>query len=191
MLTQLLLDAGLLQFGWFEGAPMQMGLEMLPSYPDILNKIADEAQAFIVKLEVQPERLIATAASVPLGVAISLRTNIPLVYSRGIGGAAVDDLVGAYDIGHPVLMVAGVIGGPSGMEEFVHTARRVGLQIQNCFGVIDLGTISLENIEALSKTALLHLPTLINGLVADGYLPEGQAEAVQKWISIGGRVQPE
>ena len=191
MLAQLLLDAGLLQFGSFDGDPMQLSLEMLPSYPDILSKITDEAEVFIGSLEIQPQRLISTAASVPLGVAISLRTSIPLIYSRGTGGATVDDLVGAYDIGHPALLVASVIGGRVGLAEFVSKARRVGLQIQYCFGVIDLGTTSLENIESMSKTALLHLPTLIEILAADGYLPEGQAAAVQKWITIGGRAHTE
>ena len=47
----MLLDAGLIQFGWFErdGAPepVALHLEMVASFPDILARLADECRAVL------------------------------------------------------------------------------------------------------------------------------------------------
>lgn len=98
-----MLRAGLVQFGLFgpDGAPVKLNCELLPAYPDILAQVA--ASAAEIATQPLPDRLVCTAQAVPLGVALSLRTGVPLVYSRGSDGPGVEDLVGAYDVGHPAL----------------------------------------------------------------------------------------
>src|SRR5690349_104106 len=114
-LVTLLMDAGLLQFGSFieqgKETPFRANFEMMPSYPDVLSQVANELARLIprgaeddaVTPENTIDHLLCTWDSLPLGVALSLRTNVPLVYSRGSSAEPVHDLVGAYDIGHPAV----------------------------------------------------------------------------------------
>ena len=76
-LTSLLIEAGLLQFGLFvvdpgRTMPFRISLELLPSYPDILSKLADGLAASMARL--YADRLLCPADSLPSGVALSLRT---------------------------------------------------------------------------------------------------------------------
>lgn len=175
-LLQSLVEAGLLQFGRFTRddsiAPVQFHLEMLASYPDVLNAAAEGLSQNLPPVE----RLLCIPDALPLGVAIALKTGVPLVYSRGGDQEPVHDLVGAYDIGHPAVLVANV-GGNAISTHLLASARRVGLNVQSMAAVIDLGVGS-----EMPLTALLHLPQVVDALVERGVLPQGQAMAVKAWI---------
>ena len=179
-LTTMLLDAGLLQFGRFAGVngwePYQLNLQWLPSYPAILRQMADESQPLIG----QVDHLLSTASALPLGLALSLCHGLPLVYSRGNGDAPVFDLVGAYDIGHPALLVVERSRDLVGIEPLVERARSVGLEIQNALVIVDEGALPLYN---LNVSALVYLPALIDPLVARGRLPEGHGAVLRDWFN--------
>src|SRR4051794_36965583 len=100
---------------------------MLVSYPDILDQAALEAQSIVSTLNVT--RLLCTPDAIPFGVAVSLRTGIPLVYSRGAGEAPVFDLIGAYDIDHPTLLLTNSVGWNEFPAALVKGAHRVGLEV--------------------------------------------------------------
>ncbi|MCZ2095261.1 MAG: hypothetical protein LC121_03125, partial [Anaerolineae bacterium] len=129
-LAQGLIDAGLIQFGWFwrggETVPVALHLDMLASYPDLLQLVALEAQNKVAGLHAN--RLLCAANALPFGIAFSLRSGVPLVYSRSSADAPVFDLVGAYDIGHPALLLTNSVGDGDAHAALVSAARRVGLE---------------------------------------------------------------
>jgi orotate phosphoribosyltransferase len=181
-LAQQLVEAGLLQFGSFHvngvESPVQTHLEMLPSYPDVLRAIV-QAMAPLVPRD---DHLLATADAVPLGVALSLEAGVPLVYSRGTGEAAVFDLVGAYDIGHPASLVTNVLLDEDSTLKLAKKAESVGLEVGRVLCVLNL------RVRPFSATALLSLEDLLDDFVREGMLPERESRAVRAWLRRGSRI---
>jgi hypothetical protein len=177
-LSRALLQAGLIQFGWYvpDDRPYRLHLHMLPSYPMILRQAA-EAGADAVQ---GADRLLATADSVPLGVALSLVTGVPLVYSQGTGAAAVHDLVGAYDIGHPALLVTNQISAENHIADLVAGARHVGLMVDRTLALVMCSMPPIS--ETLSVSGLVHLPEVVQRLAEQGELPPLHAQAVLGWL---------
>jgi orotate phosphoribosyltransferase len=183
-LLTMLVENGLLQFGRFERegrvAPILLNLELLPSYPETLEYISEQAAE---KTGSGFERIVCTAESLPLGIAISLKTNIPLVYSRGKGESPVYDLVGAYDVGHPAILVMNTLQSVPDVQHFISRAKQVGLHIQQVFAVTDVGKNQGGDSE-ISIQVLMPLSEMIGALDQQGYIPQGQANAVRDWMKM-------
>lgn len=182
-LIKLFIEAGLIQFGRFpekDGVcPFRLSLDYLPAYPDVLRLAVQTAQQQLDGLPVQ--RLVATADAVPFGVALSLASDISLVYSRGSTGEAVYDLAGAYNIGHTAVMVTNVLDEAAGLLPFITAARRVGLEIHTLLALLDMNTA--ETIPGVSIQSILTLPGMVHDLVETGQLPPGQGQAVESWLA--------
>lgn len=182
-LTRLLLETGLVQFGRFsnafESTPFRFSLEMLPAYPDVARVLIARAKTLLSAVHVN--RLLCTADALPFGVGLSLETDIPLVYSRGSKDAPVYDLVGAYDIGHPALMLTNVLGDFEPVAQLMAGAQRVGLEIHTVLAIIDLGIATIPHDTTL--LALLRLPAIIEALSQSGQLPPAHARTVKQWIA--------
>jgi hypothetical protein len=174
MIAENLVQTGMLQFGYFvdgeEISPYLLRLEMLPAYPAVMQHI------LYLAVQALPaghyDRLVAHCDAIPLGTALALQTGIPLVYSRGNGEGAAFDLVGAYDVGHPALLVVNSI--QSEMSRLVAQCRGVGLEISAILELVSLGKM-LEGIPTYSVTSL---KALIHELRLNKAVPEKQAEAV-------------
>lgn len=181
MISARFMRAGLLQFGAFtrQGKinPFDLSLHLIGSYPDLLRDAADDAARQLQ--DTSMSRVLATADAVPFGVALALRLNIPLVYSRGMGASPVDDLVGAYDIGHPALLVTNSTGFDASVESLIKGARRVGLEIHTLVTLLECRPITLDGVEII---ALVKLSELVDQLAAAGDLATGQAALVQAWL---------
>lgn len=179
----MLLDAGIIQFGRFastlQAAPFRLNLELLPSYPRILAMAAQMLTEYTRGME----RLLCTAEAIPLGIVISQDTQIPLVYSRGSQDATVHDLVGAYDVGHPTLLLTNSITNTPRLDAVVKRAFSVGLQVQQicCLLAIDL-TDSIDNVPIYT---VLQLQSLVTQSVAKGRLSAKFAEAIDQWLETG------
>lgn len=171
-----LMSAGLIQFGWFaadgQTEPVRFQLEMLASYPDILIEVADRLAQRLPRAE----RLLSPADAVPLATAVAVKAGIPLVYSQGGESEPAFDLVGAYDIGHPAVLVTSV-SGYALHTRLLETARRVGLNVHAYAAIIDLGMAS-----SLPVVSLFQMTEVLSGLHAGGVIPAGQAEAVESWL---------
>lgn len=175
-LIPMLLDAGLVQFGWFprDGgiAPVQFHFDMLASYPDVLHRAAD-----LLAEALQPaERLLCSPEALPLSVGLALTSGIPLVYSQGSDRDAVHDLVGAYDIGHPTVFVS-LIAPCSRDTRLIASARRVGLDVQRAVSLL-----ALKAETDVPTHSLFRLDEMVDTLVEQGRLPKGQADAVHQWL---------
>jgi hypothetical protein len=182
-LYSLILDAGLLQFGWFDtesekGVPFKLHLDMLPAYPDILKAAIDGVKSFTFDMS----RIVCMADSVPFGVALSLETGIPLVYSRGSESDAVHDLVGAYDIGHPAILAANSWTDSQTTHKFIHNARKVGLDIQRAVALLEIRRL---RVGGLTEFRMLTLSEVVDQLEKQNRLPAGQAAAVRQWLQKG------
>lgn len=181
-----LLDAGLIQFGWFrrDGAsvPVALHLDMLASYPDLLQQAALEAQNKVAGL--RANRLLCTADALPFGVAVSLGCGVPLVYSRGTTDAPVFDLVGAYDIGHPALLLTNSLGDGDTHSLLVSAARRVGLETHALLTILEVRPAPQP--DDLAVMPLLRLADIVREMGDDRRLAAGHARAVLDWIESVG-----
>lgn len=159
-----LYTAGLIQFGLFENQPFRLNLQLLPSYPHILKSVADSLSERINTEEF--EKVVCPPDAVALTTLVSQKTGLSMVYSQGRRGSPVHDLVGAYDVGHPTLMIVNVWNGD---RNLIDRAARVGLDIDKVISIISL----VEGAESL-----LNLREIMNEVD----LPSGQANAVHGWL---------
>lgn len=184
-LTQLLLETGLIQFGRFghTSEPIRFSLDMLPSYPDALQIVVEQAIPVLAQLQVN--RLISAADSVPFGVAMGMASSVPLVYSRGSSENPAHDLVGACDIGHPALLLTNVLRDWDAVSRLAANARKVGLEVQTILAIVDLGIAT--DLRDTQVFALLSLPTVIEELLDGEYLPRAHGQALRNWINAQGQ----
>ncbi|GAB4547311.1 MAG: hypothetical protein OHK0023_08440 [Anaerolineae bacterium] len=137
-LEQQLANIGALQFGWFTlgGAaqPFALHLRLIPSYPALLAAVAAEL-APLAKAS-RMSHLLPMPAATPLGTAISLQTQQPLVY---VSPDEAEHIEGAYDYSVPTLLVCDAIsnGGPE--TALIRQAQRHGLHVESALALIDLG----------------------------------------------------
>lgn len=178
-LIEMLYSSGLIQLGNFaqpDGtrSPMLLRFDLLASYPAILDAVAE---ALAPLLRPAPSRLLCAWDAVALGTALALKTGIPLVYSRGIQDAPVQDLVGAYDIGHQTILLlpeanrytaAGSIG-------LIARARSVGLDV---VGIVSWVKHRVESDNEPPIAALLHLNRFAELMMQAGYFTRLQAEMI-------------
>jgi hypothetical protein len=174
MIASALIETGILQFGFFADGEAtklyRLSLHTLPAYPQLMQ------QLIYLAVQALPEghfdRLVAHSDAIPLGTVLALHTGIPLVYSRGKGEGAALDLVGAYDVGHPALLVVNSIRPD--ISHLIAQCRGVGLEIESILELVSLG----GQIEGIPGYCMTSLKALIYDLKQKSLIPEKQAEAV-------------
>lgn len=175
-LLQALRAARLIQFGHFQGTngiePVRFEFAMLASYPNLLLRIAD---AIILP---PADRLLCPDDAFPLGMALSLKYGIPLVCSRA-GSSHPDspELIGAYDIGHPTVLVTNILTCHVPLKPLIAHACQVGLQVTAVVALLDAGYSGID----LPAASLFCLDDIIDEALKIGELPAGQAELVRRW----------
>jgi hypothetical protein len=176
-----LVENGLLQFGRFEDGddfkPYSLNLHLLPAYPDVLRHSAAEIAGRIQDID----RIVCEADSVPLGVAVSLQSGIPLIYSNGRNESGVYDLVGAYDVGHPAVLVVNILDDTEHLRRLIKKARGVGLEIKMVVAII-----GIRIFDDVPTQSLLNLATVIRLLVDSGDLAAAQGNSVLEHLNAEG-----
>jgi uridine monophosphate synthetase len=192
-LTLKLARAGLVQFGRFERPngeawPVMVNLLWLPSYPALLR---DVAAALVPTLDgIAADRVLTTVEALPIGVALSLRADMPLVYPYG----EVRDyttayaIEGAYDVGHPTLLLSDVLIDARQANQIAAMARKVGLEVNGVLAVVDLGLGAREELESIGHVvrSALRLSDMLPVLAEAGLLPLTMRETVEAWIAREG-----
>jgi adenine/guanine phosphoribosyltransferase-like PRPP-binding protein len=178
-----LLSAGLIQFGRFAGAngfdPLRLHLELLPSYPQVL---ADAARTLeVITADCRYDFIIAAPDALATATAMSQRLGLPLVYSRGRGETPTHDLVGAYDVGHPALLVSLIHDDERVLDHLMRSAASVGLETVSAAALIDLG--SSTDVTQRPRRSVWTLRGLIDELIGQGIIPPDQAATVREWLT--------
>ena len=188
-LARALADAGLIQFGRFaqpDGGvwPVAVHLDWLPSYPDVLRQAARALAPLMDGLGV--DRVLAGPGALPVGVALSFETGVPLVYTVSEMRSAADAFAieGAYDVGHPTVLLSNLLLDAAQAESLTALAGRVGLEVRAMLAVLDLGLGAREALEAGGwiVRSLLTLADALPVLEAAGALPPVMRARVQAWI---------
>lgn len=177
------IEAGIIQFGhWIDGgqsppSPIRLNLEMLPSYPHLLEYTSHLMTEYAELQQIQ--RLVCHQHSLALAICVSLQTGIPLVYERHnpAGGYS---LVGAYDVGHPTMLIGEVYNSEAQTKNSAiktHAAR-VGLNIVSELYVIGFGQDIPSSVQCL---ALINTD-IIGWWVSQRWITKAQGNAIQRWV---------
>lgn len=180
-----LLDVGIIQFGrfWQENqiVPFRFISDYLPAYPELLSQIATIGEQRISGDPI--DRLIASPDSMAFGVALSLKSGVPLIYSKGVGEPIAHDLVGAYDSGHRAVLITTGLTNTAPIESLIKNSEQVGLRIQRILTLLNF-SIRIPNIPVL---AILDFADVVDNLSKSGMLPHGQADEVLMWLATNLR----
>jgi orotate phosphoribosyltransferase len=192
-LVRALAAAGLILFGRFERRagsvwPVMVNLRWLPSYPDLLRATAAALDPLLDRVDA--DRLLTTVDALPIGVALSLRKNTPLVYPYGdvreyIAAFAIE---GAYDVGHPTALLSDVLIDAPQATLITTVARQVGLDVGAILAVVDLGLGARAALEAEGYTVetVLTLRAMLPVLADLGALPPVMRATVEAWLTHQG-----
>ncbi len=177
------MSTGLLQFGAFNLGeavqPFRINLDLLPSYPEVLQQLATLTNDLLNHAHY--DHLLSTIDAIPFGVALSLHTQKPLVYSRGGKLSPAYDLVGAYDVGHPAVLLTNVIVDGEALKPLIGAANRVGLAVHTIISIFSLSQyIALDDI---TVTALLPIHQVLAYLGEIGYLTEHFIASMYQMLS--------
>lgn len=134
-----IIEIGALQFGQFETqpgnfAPFTLFLELIPSYPKVLRHLS-ELLTPLVQFD-GISHLLPMPACVPLGTAVSLATELPLVYPSG---TVPQHIEGAYDYHVPTLLLTDIFIDGAAEGSLIQQARRDGLHVESLVAVFALG----------------------------------------------------
>ncbi len=136
-------DLGAIQFGEFtlksgEKSPVYVDLRLLITRPSTLRRVANVLQSFASRLTF--DRLAAIPmAGLPIGVALSLTMDRPLIYPRpqikthGTGR----EIEGECKPGETVLLVDDVISGGHSKAEMIAVLEAAKLKLTDMIVVID------------------------------------------------------
>jgi orotate phosphoribosyltransferase len=184
-----LAQAGLIQFGNFvqdEGGPWPVAVHLrwLPSYPALLRRVAETLAPRVAAAGA--DRILTTRDAIPLGTAVSLASDVAMVYPYGqvADHTAAYAIEGAYDVGHPTLLLSDVLMGAEQAQTITRLARRVGLDITLVLAVLDLDLGAREELAraGFNVEAVLTLPEMLPVLEREGWLTPALRAAVEGWI---------
>jgi orotate phosphoribosyltransferase len=184
--------AGLVQFGRFvrpdgDVWPVMVNLLWLPSYPALLRDVASALHPLLSGLEA--DRMLTTVDALPIGVALSLRADLPLVYPYGEvrDYTAAFAIEGAYDVGHPTLLLSDVLIDAPQANAITALARKVGLDVHAVLAVVDMGLGARAALDTAGYTVrcALALRDMLPVLAGEGLLPPKMRQTVEKWLSRG------
>lgn len=188
--AELLYEMGAIQFGAFKlksGAhsPVYIDLRRMVSDPHTLMRVAGEMVQRSVNLTYHRIAGIPTAG-LPLGTALSIAIDRPLVYPRmeakGYGtGLRVE---GLYREGETALVVDDVISLADSKLEAIAVLESAGLVVQDVMVVVDrqMGGADMLAEKGYTLHALYTLTDLLDGLVAAELINPARREEVLDWL---------
>ncbi len=177
MILELLINAGILQFGNFytrkQWQPYIFYFELLPSYPNILNEIAS-----LISQELKPNRfdfLACPEESLPLGILVSQEIDKPLVYFK-VNSPSMG-FIGAFDVGHPAMLLSYTEFSSSILDSITQSGSKVGLDFQSAYAVVQ--SIN-SNRNKIFQQCLLNFGEAIGKLYKDDVIPQALFKTLQQ-----------
>jgi hypothetical protein len=168
-------QAGLIQAGSFGSSPFQARMELLPSYPELMRAVAD---IWIEHVRIlQPERLLAVHEAAVLAGIVSVATSIPLVVHTGLGGTPVQKVIGAYDVGHPTVLLS--LTPPDARSQQLTEASQVGLDV-----IARLSVFSSVDVASPDHAAVT-LAQVLEVMATHALIPSAMLKHLRDWIKNG------
>jgi uridine monophosphate synthetase len=189
-LIQGLADLGAVKFGSFTLAsgiqsPIYVDLRLLVSRPALLQ-MAAHAYAEILRT-IPCERIAGVPyAALPIGTAVSLTADVPLIYPRkeakahGLG----KDIEGLWQPGERVVVIEDLITSGGSTITTAERLRAAGLIIEHVIVLIDREQGGVDKLAAAGITAhsVFRLTEMLDTLVASGHLSEDKRAEVLTFL---------
>ena len=192
-LPKRLLQAGCIKFGEFTlksglTSPIYVDLRLLVSEPALLRDVAEAMAGVAAGLSF--DRIAAIPyAGLPIGVAVSLAMDRPLIYPRrevkehGTRRA----IEGAFDQGDVALVVDDVITRGGSKIEAIERLEQAGLAVRDVLVLIDReqgGQDDLAN-RGYRLHSLFRLADTVQGLYRSGHIAESRYVEVMSYLRPG------
>jgi uridine monophosphate synthetase len=183
-------DIGAVQFGQFrlksgDISPVYLDLRLLVSQPATLRRAARSMQALVAALTF--DRIAAIPlAGLPIGVALSLSMEAPLIYPRlqekahGTGRF----IEGLYEAGETALVVDDVISRGDSKLESLQLLEAAGLKVTDMIVVVDRQMGGVETLKARGYTVhcVLTLQEILDTLLSLQRISQDQHAQVSTWL---------
>jgi uridine monophosphate synthetase len=188
-----LFDIGCVKFGQFKLksgliSPIYIDLRLLVTHPRVLRKVGSAMSRLAQDKGLEFDRLAALPyAGLPIGVAVSLEMDRPLIYPRkeakDYGTAKL--IEGAYSAGETALMVDDLITKGTAKIEALKPLLDEGLLVKDIIVLIDRqqGGAAELGARGVNLHAVMTLPDILNALVAASRLTSAQRDDVLAWIA--------
>lgn len=193
MLVLKLADIGAVCFGEFklksgQISPVYIDLRLLASYPDVLALVATTYAHLLSGLNF--ERIAAIPyAALPIGTAVAMRTNQPLIYPRkevkSYGTRR--PIEGAYVAGERVVVLDDLITTGASKLETIKPLEDAGLEVEDIVVLIDRQGGGEEELARAGYRlhSVLTLTEILDILLAYGRIDTTQRQAVISWLNRG------
>ncbi len=172
---------GAIQFGHFESretpgtfAPVAINLRYIPSYPSILKALAAEI-APLVQID-GLTHLLTMPSAVPLGTAISLSLDMPLVYPVASEPHVIE---GAYDANVPTVLLTDLLTDGEAELAMAKRVKGMGLIVKVVVAVLDLGQMR-SKVGDLPLVTWRHFNDLLPQIPD---LTPSMRAAIEKWLT--------
>jgi uridine monophosphate synthetase len=182
-LTLALFDIGAIQFGEFtlasgKQSPIYIDLRLLASHPDVLRQAAHACANLMVReLEPAPKPVTTRIAAVPyaampIGTAVALELNLPLIYPRkeakmyGTGR----QIEGKFAAGDRAVVIDDLITTGGSKLSAIEPLEAAGIEIRDVVVLIDREQGGSADLEAAGYQlhAVLRLSEMLDQLVKAG-----------------------
>ncbi len=188
-----LFDIGCIKFGQFKLksgliSPIYVDLRLLVTHPAVLKQVAAAMADTIRTAGLVYDRLVALPyAGLPIGVAVALELNQPMIYPRkeakDYGTAKL--IEGAYTAGETVLMVDDVITNGGAKIDALKPLFDEKLIVRDLIVLIDREQGGAAQLAArgVRLHAVLTLRQALDAFVGAGRLQDAQRAEVLAWIA--------
>jgi len=196
LVTQLATDlhkAGCLQFGEFTLAsgdlsPVYVDMRRLVSYPSLLAEVSKAYADLLSDLEYDRIAAIPYAA-LPIGTAVSLQTNRPLIYPRkeAKSHGTRRAIEGEFREGETAVLLDDLISSGGSKLQAAKPLQQAGLKVRDVVVLIDReqgGTHDLQQ-NGLCLHAALTLREMVDALQESKAIRPDQAQRVRDYLAPG------